>query len=112
MIRHWCDIIGDANPIYTDESAAAASAFGHIVAPPAMLDVSDKPGLHQKRDPDNPQSAALDLLDAHGFTSTVAVNSELEFARAGSSPASGCTAPSRWRTSARRSTRASGSGTS
>jgi uncharacterized protein len=81
MIRHWCDIIGDANPIYTDESAAAASAFGHIVAPPAMLDVWDKPGLHQKRDPDNPQSAALDLLDAHGFTSTVAVNSELEFAR-------------------------------
>ncbi len=81
MIRHWCDIIDDANPVYTDASTASASVFGGIVAPPAMLDVWDKPGLHLTRDPSNPQSAALNLLDAAGFTSTVAVNSELEFAR-------------------------------
>ena len=81
VIRHWCDIIGDGNPVYTDPTAAAASVFGQVVAPPAMLDVWDKPGLHMVRDPDNPQSVALTLLDAHGFTSTVAVNSELEFAR-------------------------------
>ncbi|HZP30688.1 MAG TPA: OB-fold domain-containing protein [Acidimicrobiia bacterium] len=81
MIRHWCDVLGEENPVYTDAGAAAASAFGGIVAPPAMLDVWDKPGLPQRRDPDNPQSAALTVLDHHGFTSTVAVNSELEFAR-------------------------------
>ena len=81
MIRHWCDIIGEQNPVYTDAAAAAASAFGGIVAPPAMLDVWDKPGLHMTRDPDNPQSQALTILDGHGFTSTVAVNSELELAR-------------------------------
>jgi uncharacterized OB-fold protein/acyl dehydratase len=81
MIRHWCDVIGEANPVYTDPAAAAASVFGGIVGPPAMLDVWDKPGVLQVRDPDNPQSMALTILDAHGFTSTVAVNSELEFAR-------------------------------
>jgi uncharacterized OB-fold protein/acyl dehydratase len=81
MIRHWCDIFDEANPVYTDATAAAASAFRGIVAPPAMLDVWDKPGLHMTRDPDNPQSRALTVLDRHGFTSTVAVNSELEFAR-------------------------------
>jgi uncharacterized OB-fold protein len=81
MIRHWCDVLGEANPLYTDPGAAAASVYGGIVAPPAMLDVWDKPGIRQTRDPDNPQSMALTLLDAAGFTSTVDVNSELEFAR-------------------------------
>ncbi len=33
------------------------------------------------RNPDNPLGASINLLDAYGFTSTVAVNSELEFAR-------------------------------
>ena len=26
MIRHWCDAMGDSNPVYTDTAAAAASA--------------------------------------------------------------------------------------
>src|SRR4029079_17032211 len=67
MIRHWCDVLGEGNPVYTDPDAAAASAFGGIVPPPAMLDVWDKPGILQTRDPDNPQSQALTILDAHGF---------------------------------------------
>jgi uncharacterized OB-fold protein len=81
MIRHWCDVIDERNPVYTDPAVAAASVFGGIVAPPAMLDVWDKPGLHMVRDPHNPQSAALTTLEEFGFTSTVAVNSELELAR-------------------------------
>ncbi|HVM68144.1 MAG TPA: OB-fold domain-containing protein [Acidimicrobiales bacterium] len=81
MARHWCDIIDDRNPVYTDAAYAEGSVFRGIVAPPAMLDVWDKPGLHMVRDPENPQSAALTLLDGEGFTSTVAVNSELEHHR-------------------------------
>jgi uncharacterized OB-fold protein len=81
MARHWCDVIDDRNPVYTDAAFAEASVFRGIVAPPAMLDVWDKPGIHMVRDPANPQAAALTVLDAAGFTSTVAVNSELEFAR-------------------------------
>ena len=37
MIRHWCDAIGDTNPVYTDPAAAAESVHGGIVAPPTML---------------------------------------------------------------------------
>jgi acyl dehydratase len=78
MIRRWCDVMGEHNPVYTDPELAARSAFGGIVAPIAMLDVWDKPGIIFERDEDNPQGAALTLLDAAGFSSTVAVNSDLE----------------------------------
>ena len=81
MIRHWCDAIGDANPMYTDDDIAAASVFGGLVAPPTMLDVWDKPGLVASRDPESPMAAVLTLVETHGFTSVVAVNSEIEFAR-------------------------------
>jgi acyl dehydratase len=37
MIRHWCEAIGDANPVYTDPDAAQRSVHGGIVAPPVML---------------------------------------------------------------------------
>jgi uncharacterized OB-fold protein len=80
MIRHWCDAMSDANPLYTDERAAAAGPFGAIVAPPTMLDVWDKPGLPGNRK-DGPQAEVIRRLEAEGFTSVVASNSELEFAR-------------------------------
>lgn len=68
MIRHWCDVMGVTNPRYLDGDEA----------PIAMLDVWDKPGMAYRRDEGNPQSVALNRLDAAGFTSTVAVNSDLE----------------------------------
>ena len=37
MIRHWCDAMGDRNPVYTDAEAAANSVHKGIVAPPTML---------------------------------------------------------------------------
>ena len=37
MIRHWCEAMGDANPVYTDADAAARTVHGGIVAPPTML---------------------------------------------------------------------------
>ena len=37
MIRHWCEAMGDTNPVYIDAEAAAASVHGGIVAPPTML---------------------------------------------------------------------------
>jgi uncharacterized OB-fold protein/acyl dehydratase len=80
MIRHWCDAMGETSPLYTDEAAAAAGPFGGIVGPPTMLDVWDKPGLPAKR-VDGPQAAVITRLEAQGYTSVVAVNSELEFAR-------------------------------
>ena len=79
--RRWCDVMGETNPIYVDEVAAKAAGFDGIVAPPAMLDVWDKPGIIFKRDDTNPQSKVLNVLDGQGFTSTVAVNSDLELDR-------------------------------
>ena len=81
MIRRWCDVMGERNPVYTDAEYAAGTVFGGIIAPIAMLDVWDKPGIIFERDEDNPQGAALTVLDRAGFTSTVAVNSDLEQAR-------------------------------
>jgi len=80
MIRHWCDAMGDDNPIYTDPEAAATSIFGHIVAPPTMLQAWNMPGLRPPA-PDPEELAArengpLALLDAAGYTSVVATDSE------------------------------------
>jgi uncharacterized OB-fold protein/acyl dehydratase len=88
-IADWCDAMGDANPVYTDEEAAAKSRHGGIVAPPATLDIWDRPGLPAqprfrpaaKPPAEDPRSRALRLLEDAGFVGVVAVNSELEIAR-------------------------------
>jgi acyl dehydratase len=80
MIRHWCDAMTDANPVYTDPDFAAQSVHGGIVAPPAMLNAWTMPGLPGRRGDDrsmNPMRA----LDAAGFTSVIATNSEHEYLR-------------------------------
>jgi uncharacterized protein len=81
MIRHWAEVFGDANPCYVDADFAARSIHGGIVAPPTMVDVWGKPGLTRHWAADNPLVQALARLDAGGFTSIMAVNSELELAR-------------------------------
>jgi uncharacterized OB-fold protein/acyl dehydratase len=84
-IADFCDAVGDDNPCYRDEEYAAKSRHGGIVAPPAMLDVWDRPGLPAQtpegRATDEPRSPVLRLLETHGFVGVVAVNSELELSR-------------------------------
>ncbi|MFI5047630.1 MAG: MaoC family dehydratase N-terminal domain-containing protein [Acidimicrobiia bacterium] len=77
VIRRWCDAMGDRNPVHTDKEVAARSRFGRIVAPLAMLDVWTNPGFAYERDTSDVQGAAFETLDRAGFTSAVAVNSEL-----------------------------------
>jgi acyl dehydratase len=87
MIRHWADALGDANPVYLDAEFAAASRFGAIVAPPAMLMTwtMGRPiiqGLAERGGSNSEgESRMLALLDKAGYTSIVATNSELEFVR-------------------------------
>lgn len=84
MIRHWCDAMGDTNPVYTDAEAAAASIHGEVIAPPTMLQAWTMPGLGQRivLDEAEDHSAALRaLLDEHGFTSVVATNCEQHYER-------------------------------
>ena len=82
-IGDWCDAMGDTNPCYTDADYAAISVHGGLVAPPASLDIWNRPGLPALlgRGHDDPRSRVITKLDREGFVSTVAVNAELEFTR-------------------------------
>jgi acyl dehydratase len=88
MIRHWVDALDDRNPVYLDADAAAASRFGGIVAPPAMLQTWTMPrpriqGIASRGGaPDEiPEDHPISLLDHAGYVGTLATNSELEFDR-------------------------------
>lgn len=71
MIRHWCAALGDENPTYAETGTA----------PAAMLQVWTMPGW--KPVPSGPDAVA-DLyacLDAQGYTSIVATDSEQDYLR-------------------------------
>jgi uncharacterized OB-fold protein/acyl dehydratase len=82
MIRHWCEAIGDDNPVYLDADAAAASVHGGLVAPPTMLQAWVMNGLRgPTRTADGPYQQMNELLFSHGFTSVVATNCEQTYVR-------------------------------
>jgi uncharacterized OB-fold protein/acyl dehydratase len=83
MIRHWVQAMGDTNPVYTDAGAAARSAHGGLVAPPAMTQVWTMRGLRPAggEDPGDPLGLMSAALDEAGFTSVVATNSDQEYYR-------------------------------
>jgi 3-oxo-4,17-pregnadiene-20-carboxyl-CoA hydratase alpha subunit len=83
MINNWVEAIGDANPVYTDAAAAAASVHGGLVAPPAMAQVWTMGGLHPAVSArgDDPLQRMIQVLDEAGFTSIVATNCEQEYHR-------------------------------
>src|SRR5215470_1273768 len=81
MIENWVEAIGDANPVYTDPGFAAASVHGALVAPPAMAQVWTMPGQGGTRDPDDPMSQIVAVLEDAGYTSVVATNSDHVFHR-------------------------------
>ena len=81
MIRHWCDAMGDANPVYTDPVSAAASVHRGVVAPPTMLQAWNMRGLRPVGADDGAQSRLIAALDGAGFTSVVATDCEQEYVR-------------------------------
>ena len=82
MVRHWCEAIGDRNPVYLDAEAAEASVHGGLVAPPTMLQAWVMNGLAgPQRNPDSPYEQMNQLLFSRGFTSVVATNCEQTYHR-------------------------------
>jgi uncharacterized OB-fold protein/acyl dehydratase len=84
MIRHWCEAMGDTNPIYTDAAAAEASVHGGIVAPPSMLQAWMLRGIDMAN-PDSTyrtkQTELHDLFNANGYTGVVATNCVQSYTR-------------------------------
>ncbi len=84
MIRHWCDAMGNANPVHTDPEIAATSVHGGIVAPATMLQVWNMAGLGTaiKVDEAEDHSGSMrELLNDAGYGSVVATNCEQEYFR-------------------------------
>ena len=91
MIRHWAAAFEDANPVYVDPEAAAASRHGQIVAPPLMLQtwtmatpkitgIGERGGSPVEAE-DTGRPSPIQVLDEAGFTATLASNSEFEIER-------------------------------
>ena len=88
MIRHWAAAFEDANPVYVDPDAAAASRHGEIVAPPLMLQTWSMAtpkitGIRERGGSpvEGGGAEVLRLLDQAGFVGTLATNSEFEIDR-------------------------------
>lgn len=84
MIRQFCEVMGDPNPVYTDAEFAASSVHGGVVAPPVMQDVWVMRGFMEPAQPGGPdqgQASLLAVLAEEGFTAIVATNCDQEFHR-------------------------------
>lgn len=82
MIRQWTEIIGDANPAYTDADWAANSARGKTVAPPAMMYVWGQEGFAVTTGrPSDAQADLVNLFNRHGYTGVLGTNVRQEYVR-------------------------------
>ena len=87
MIRHWCDAMGDDNPLYTDPDFVADNGQAGGIAPPTMIQAwtmvgySGKPPAGSVGLPDD-EDNHFDLLTEGGFASVVAVNCDQEYFQA------------------------------
>lgn len=73
-IRHWCEVLGDADPDYRAKIAAGVKA-----APPAMIMVWAQPPLWPPKEPTEPHEKLLKMLDDAGYDATAGIALEQEF---------------------------------
>jgi uncharacterized OB-fold protein/acyl dehydratase len=82
IIRHWCDAMGDANPVYQSQEAAKAAGYDDVVAPPTMLQAWGMKGFNDEfpegSDTANPFEVLV-FLESQGYPAVVAVNCEQEY---------------------------------
>jgi uncharacterized OB-fold protein/acyl dehydratase len=86
MIRHWCEVVGDRNPVYRDPDAAKSSVHGGLVAPPPMLNAWTMPAfippwVDESGPPPNREVELHRLLTSYGYTGVVATNHDQEYRR-------------------------------
>jgi uncharacterized OB-fold protein len=82
MIRHFCEVMGDDNPVYTDTEFAATSSKGGLIAPPTMLQVWSMEGYPMCQQPEmDVQRELHKVFDDHGFTGVLGTNTTSEYFR-------------------------------
>jgi uncharacterized OB-fold protein len=82
MIRHFCEVMGDENPVYTDAEFAAKSSKGGLIAPPTMLQVWSMEGYPMCQNPGGDVQRELHkVFDDHGFTGVLGTNTTSEYYR-------------------------------
>ncbi len=86
MIRHWCEAMGDNNPLYTDADFAASGRHGGVIAPPTMIQAWTMPGYTNRLAPGSAGRPAhledyFGLLSEAGYISVVAVNCDQAYFR-------------------------------
>ena len=79
MIRHWCEAMEDANPLYSDENYARKSRYGGVIAPPQMVQAYCIPPLWPKRELPDPQAKAVRMMDEAGYSGVVATTTSQEY---------------------------------
>ncbi len=84
-IRHWCEVMQDANPLYSDTEYARNSEYGGMIAPPAMVQSWSMMGMGASMDqyrravlenPDDPHHKVNAALEKAGYTGVVAAAQE------------------------------------
>jgi len=94
MIRHWCEAMEDANPLYTDERYASEGRYGGIIAPPQMIqswtfgplwpDGQETQWRHPEQLPDR-EPLVTEVVYAKcneaGYVGTMAVGTGMEFVK-------------------------------
>lgn len=80
MIRHWCEVMEDANPLYSDEAYAKNSKYEGIIAPPTQVQVYTMNPLWPKVErPKNEMEKLIDLFKSYGYTAIVATEQVQEY---------------------------------
>lgn len=80
MIRHWCEVIEDDNPLYVDETYAKETEYEGIIAPPMQVQVYTMSPLwpEQEREP-NQMELFVKKLREYGYSSIVATEQGQEY---------------------------------
>ncbi len=87
MIRHWCEVMGDTNPVYTDQAFAEKSSKGGLIAPPTMLQAWSLEGYPMafadqlSEDEMDGQRKLHAFLEKHGYTGVLGTNCDQEYFR-------------------------------
>ncbi len=81
MIRHWCEAMEDANPLYSDEKYARSTRYGGIIAPSQMVQAYCMPPLWPRKMMPDPQAKAVRMMDEAGYSGVVATTTSQEYFR-------------------------------